>query len=778
MPMGQPQQGGQAPKAGTREGQIKANDLVYKLDPDMSVAVSRTHKTHFFQQQTYNSNQQAICILNSGADYIDTRRSFLKLRVDYECKSDEGFVLDDEVNETNWKGTYTNVRRENLSGIVAYSPEIQRPAVENVNPPGELARMVINGEFGPNGSILNIINEIRVVTRSGDELSRTENVALLANMLLPLHHGENWKKTVGNTMGFGGRVGGKNQVRWNGKQLQHSEADRTFAIPMYLLSPLFAYGRLLPAMLMSGLRVQITWHTPEKAFSNVVCRVPYDVVPHTYRKYIDAIDGKNVPKAWESAGFTSEDSDHLRGTFRSDEDGFRHPNFFIKGETEQLKTGKFTSAADGVFDTEVFSSNTHDARHGPNLTLNTPIAGVYSSALYGVDGDLTVLQYQNEHFHDRNASAVEYMKKFPGTILPTYNSDDVAAFNASGNAGHGEGFGGLDKIAGFNSPWHTFQPTNYITSINAAGAPTVSEIKQRSVGWFSPVPGAKKNPDVPAFFTVAELEFSLCSVQLSDAVQRALNEYSAVNGLEIVYCDYDLTTSTLPKAQGTNELYTEIRKSASRALSAYSRILPVYNTSTTAGRDAISVSDPNASYVVHTRSNSMGLTEYQWQLGSLYFPQQKVHSNMGHVGVDPLAYTYALECVNKFNGKDACMLEFNGDTDTTTSNITRDVVQYRPFNRPTAHPATIQSLGREYMYGKPGTYKGGAQTIAVTLERSSLFNLSGIPINNSRVLAIRGKFHCEDEDVYSTIIEKLAINVYLKYVKLARIFLNNVEVEQ
>ena len=93
---------------------------------------------------------------------------------------------------------------------------------------------------------------------------------------------------------------------------------------------------------------------------------------------------------------------------------------------------------------------------------------------------------------------------------------------------------------------------------------------------------------------------------------------------------------------------------------------------------------------------------------------------------------------------------------------------------PGAAPPDILSQERTYILGKPGSFQGGGEVIAVSLERSSLFNLSGIPINNSRVLALRGNYsaypsqYCKQHTLY----------IYLKYVKLARIFLNNVEVEQ
>ena len=71
-----------------------------------------------------------------------------------------------------------------------------------------------------------------------------------------------------------------------------------------------------------------------------------------------------------------------------------------------------------------------------------------------------------------------------------------------------------------------------------------------------------------------------------------------------------------------------------------------------------------------------------------------------------------------------------------------------------------------YQYG---TYAEGNSGIAVTLERSDLFNLSGVPINNARVLAVRANYTNAEDRHFTT---------FLKFVRLARIFLNNVEVEQ
>ena len=96
-----------------------------------------------------------------------------------------------------------------------------------------------------------------------------------------------------------------------------------------------------------------------------------------------------------------------------------------------------------------------------------------------------------------------------------------------------------------------------------------------------------------------------------------------------------------------------------------------------------------------------------------------------------------------------------------------------------------------------------SHTIGVNLERTTLFNLAGVPVNNSRVLALRGLLHPasheptgyrgpdgsgattnwyvgfnKNDGYVSDSVQSRSFTIYLKYVKLCRIFLNNVEVEQ
>ena len=182
-----------------RQGMLAVNDLTYLLEPDLSVAVNVTHKNHFFQSNSYTNSQRAVCILNSGADYIDTRDSYLQFDMS-------------TVNEGK-------------------------------------------GFFGAQGSVVNIIKTITISTRSGDEISRIVDCNRLNNMINSYRFSRNWVESVGQTVAHG-----------RSHLSRVANQKTTYCIPLYLLSDFFGYGRLLPSMIMSGLRIEIEFETSERAF--------------------------------------------------------------------------------------------------------------------------------------------------------------------------------------------------------------------------------------------------------------------------------------------------------------------------------------------------------------------------------------------------------------------------------------------------------------------------------------------------------------------------------
>lgn len=185
-----------------------ASKLGYGVPRDASVVVNRTTKKYEFLYNRYEPGDIATCTFPTGTEYIDTRRSFLQ----FELVNTKEPKLDNE------------------------------PLVERFL-------------FGVHGSACNIIKQICIFARSGEELCRIEDFNLLSNMLLPLTYEKDWFDRQGACMWYGDRLYAHQQ---------------TCSIPMYILSPLFGYGRLLPAALVSGMRVEITLEISDRVSFGVL----------------------------------------------------------------------------------------------------------------------------------------------------------------------------------------------------------------------------------------------------------------------------------------------------------------------------------------------------------------------------------------------------------------------------------------------------------------------------------------------------------------------------
>ena len=62
-------------------------------------------------------------------------------------------------------------------------------------------------------------------------------------------------------------------------------------------------------------------------------------------------------------------------------------------------------------------------------------------------------------------------------------------------------------------------------------------------------------------YRVKDIYFQLKSIELTDSIQRIMNEHSATNGLENVYTDYN---NTQIPTKGQGPLFTEVRHAAIR----------------------------------------------------------------------------------------------------------------------------------------------------------------------------------------------------------------------
>lgn len=250
--------GGDPSQADTaRRGLVSVNNLDYVLNPDLSVSVSRANKKHFFQQTSYQPGGRAICILNSGAEYVDPQNSYLS------------FVLR---VPTLYSGT--------------------APSTLPVTPAQFQAATYDQQYTHKVGSAINWLKRIVITSRSGDEIERIENLHLLAPILDRYIQSSEWVETVGKLPGYSdarteGAVSGNPTAISSSVSIAQaagvklgSGATETqevatkkgqyhrvhYCIPMACISGLFrSFDRLLPSMLCSGLRFEIELSTSADA---------------------------------------------------------------------------------------------------------------------------------------------------------------------------------------------------------------------------------------------------------------------------------------------------------------------------------------------------------------------------------------------------------------------------------------------------------------------------------------------------------------------------------
>ena len=182
------------------------NGIAYETLPETSIAVSRSFKKNFFQKNDYtSSNNEAICDLNTGAEFINPRRSYLTFNV----KVSAG-----------------------------------------------------NAGFG-HGGATNLIKRVVITSRSGTELSRTEEFNTLTAKSYRYGCSRSSLQQFGQVMGFSDTP----DERKKETTAMLSTTVKQFVIPLPVLSPFFAGDgkSLLPPQLAAGLRVQLTLEDDKRA---------------------------------------------------------------------------------------------------------------------------------------------------------------------------------------------------------------------------------------------------------------------------------------------------------------------------------------------------------------------------------------------------------------------------------------------------------------------------------------------------------------------------------
>ncbi len=205
-------------------GVISANQLSFRLPPDLSVATSRNLQSQFFSNQTYTPGANAICAFNTGSQYVDFTRSMLVMSI------------------------------RNLSTNAALAPQ--------------------NAWFGPNGSACNVINRVTVSSRSGTQLELLQNANQYASYKLTM------ERDIGHT-GVQGIIAANDAAQGAGVAMMYGSTPSAlstaaydwangeilrFCIPFSAFSPLLGNARSLwPSILCSGLKLELQLESAQVA---------------------------------------------------------------------------------------------------------------------------------------------------------------------------------------------------------------------------------------------------------------------------------------------------------------------------------------------------------------------------------------------------------------------------------------------------------------------------------------------------------------------------------
>tara|TARA_R110000822_G_scaffold12626_2_gene45501 strand:+ start:829 stop:2091 length:1263 start_codon:yes stop_codon:yes gene_type:complete len=133
---------------GLAESLLNVNDLLYRMPPSLGITARKNHREDFFQQSTYGQNETMVLDCQTGSDFVDGSKSYLR----FEVKTD------------------------------------------------------VQSGFGQ-GSAANIFGRIVVRTRSGREVCRVEVANLLTAYRQKWGHSLDWfSSATGTAQGYGNNI--------------------------------------------------------------------------------------------------------------------------------------------------------------------------------------------------------------------------------------------------------------------------------------------------------------------------------------------------------------------------------------------------------------------------------------------------------------------------------------------------------------------------------------------------------------------------------------------
>jgi len=185
------------------------------MEPQLGICSARTHTIGFPQQSVYTNGETITWDSQTGSFYVDPVGCYLKFSV-----------------------------------VPVYASSESKKAVG----------------FG-SGSACNLFSRIVVRTRSGKELTRVENLNLLAKFKQIYTHPTTWINTIGRAQGFSDPT----IVTPTQSCDTVPEGGKTFIIPLCAIIPFFntVSAKMLMPQIMEGLRIEISLESPSLAFCAV-----------------------------------------------------------------------------------------------------------------------------------------------------------------------------------------------------------------------------------------------------------------------------------------------------------------------------------------------------------------------------------------------------------------------------------------------------------------------------------------------------------------------------
>lgn len=261
---------------------IRANGLNYVMPSQASGVRTRQFKAHYFDKNTYTSgdNVTATCFINSGADFIDTNHSYLTfdLTVTYASAGANAYAaypgtidpqLGVELNRTHTAPVRVRGITFGSAKLSHYSASLNDA---NTNPVQKQTFHTYKGNWG---SAINLFREIRIITKSGQEVERIRNLNLLQWYCIPYRasrafYEKNFSMAGNNHVFFEkdfaeGALGGETNFVINTRT-----ETITCCIPMSLLSGCWAGPgptKLMPSFLASGMKIELELEDPKTVFS-------------------------------------------------------------------------------------------------------------------------------------------------------------------------------------------------------------------------------------------------------------------------------------------------------------------------------------------------------------------------------------------------------------------------------------------------------------------------------------------------------------------------------